>query len=89
MPHHRFKLGQTVVSKSLAVASERYVIVRLLALLGDIPRYHATSDNGTVCVLVETQIAQVIQHPAAIGTARPVYLPLATLDDISDKMVPD
>ena len=37
MPHHRFKLGQTVVANSLAVASGRYVIVRLLAPVGDFP----------------------------------------------------
>jgi hypothetical protein len=68
MPNHRFEVGQTVVvpwigQVASALPSGRYVVMRLLPLVGGEPRYHAKcAADGREWALAESQM-----RPAAAG----------------------
>ena len=59
VPHHRFKIGQTVEAHARGIPPGPYVIVRLLPLVGNIPHYQGKEYDGTVRALLETQIREV------------------------------
>ncbi len=70
MPHHRFKLGQTVVAHAPGIPEGPYTIVRLLPLVGKDPSYQGKSDDGVVRALLESQITAV---PQSSGIAERVF----------------
>ena len=61
MPHHRFKLGQTVTAHAPSVPVGPYVIIRLLPLVGNDPHYQGKSEAGTIRALLESQIREVAE----------------------------
>ena len=70
MPHHRFKVGQTVVVPSgvpdALILPGSYVIVRLMPPVGSEPHYRAKSAvDGRERALLEGQMRPVPAEPVA------------------------
>ena len=63
MPHHRFKLGQTVVAHAPGIPEGPYVIIRLLPPVGNDAHYQGKSEDGMIRALLEPQIQAVDPPP--------------------------
>ena len=80
MPHHRFKVGQTVVAPSgvrdALIPPGPYVIVRLLPPVGSEPHYRVKSAvDGHERALLEGQMRPVLAEPEAEVERAPAAKP--------------
>ena len=82
MPHHRFRIGQTVIAHAPGIPLGPYVIARLMPLVGDEPHYQAKSQDGIVRALLESQIKDFTRRKVTDqrncfgdGSRRPIDTP--------------
>lgn len=70
MPHHRFKLGQTVAARAPNVRPGPCTVVRLLPVEGKEPSYRVKDENGVERAFLESQLTAV---PVNSGDADRVF----------------